>query len=538
MSLYPDQLKAAEEFEHWLNNTTIQTCGLWASAGFGKSYSALHMIDEVIIKNSNYIPLVCSMTHSAVAVLKEFVGREVTTLHSLMGWIPYVDKETGEEGLSTPRMRDRNAEPRFGNNHILLVDEAGLMGHTEVRLLLEELELTGARVMFIGDHKQCYPVTKEHEKLCIPSHDHAMQHGSVFELTIPKRTDDDNMIFKLATKYREAVDGADQPKLQTALNSDGKTGVRIVDDLEDIAIPAFKAGIRDGDVHKIKCLCFTNKRALTLNRKIRKRVLGLKSPIPTVGEEMVANTSISESAGDGIMIRNNEKLIVREVEETSSHGLEGAFIQFDHAELDPDGNYRKVAEVVFVPATPAKLIDRMKKLSNDAKAFKANGFEEEARQALTKLDLEAERIRVTKSKKEQEYEQFSKELENNAQQVVQQPRPQPSDKALAWAEKNTWFRSDADMTDFAQRIHRGLVAEGFDTESDDYYDELTNRVKNKFPESFKDSDQTIRGNTIAQPVASATRSATPGRKSVKLTASQVKIAKKLGVPLAEYAKYV
>ena len=164
--------------------------------------------------------------------------------------------------------------------------------------------------------------------------------------------------------------------------------------------------------------------------------------------------------------------------------------------------------------------------------------EEEARQALTKLDLEAERIRVTKSKKEQEYEQFSKELENNAQQVVQQPKPQPSDKALAWAEKNTWFRSDADMTDFAQRIHRGLVAEGFDTESDDYYDELTNRVKNKFPESFKDSDQTIRGNTIAQPVASATRSATPGRKSVKLTASQVKIAKKLGVPLSEYAKYV
>jgi hypothetical protein len=164
--------------------------------------------------------------------------------------------------------------------------------------------------------------------------------------------------------------------------------------------------------------------------------------------------------------------------------------------------------------------------------------EEEARQALTKLDLEAERIRVTKSKKEQEYEQFSKELENNAQQVIQQPRPQPSDKALAWAEKNTWFRSDADMTDYAQRIHRGLVAEGFDTESDDYYDELTNRVKNKFPESFEGSDQTIRGNTIAQPVASATRSATTGRKSVKLTASQVKIAKKLGVPLTEYAKYV
>ena len=83
------------------------------------------------------------------------------------------------------------------------------------------------------------------------------------------------------------------------------------------------------------------------------------------------------------------------------------------------------------------------------------------------------------------------------------------------------------------------VSQTFDTESDEYYDELTNRVKNKFPESFNQgSDQTTRSNKIAQPVASASRSATSGRKSVKLTPSQVKIANKLGVPLAEYAKYV
>ena len=164
--------------------------------------------------------------------------------------------------------------------------------------------------------------------------------------------------------------------------------------------------------------------------------------------------------------------------------------------------------------------------------------EEEARAALTKLDLEAERIRVTKSKKEQEFEQFQKEQEQVQNQPAPQSKPQPSEKALAWAEKNTWFRSNADMTDYAQRIHRGLVAEGFDTESDEYYDELTDRVKNKFPESFQDSDQTIRSNKTAQPVASATRSATSGRKSVRLTPSQVKIANKLGVPLSEYAKYV
>jgi hypothetical protein len=178
---------------------------------------------------------------------------------------------------------------------------------------------------------------------------------------------------------------------------------------------------------------------------------------------------------------------------------------------------------------------------NLIRAREAGDFqlEEEARQALTKLDLEAERIRVTKSKKEQEYEQFQKEIDQ--QPIPQQPqsRPQPSSKALAWAEKNTWFRQDEEMTDFAQRIHRGLVAEGFDTESDDYYDELTNRVKNKFPESFsKGEDQATRSNKIAQPVASASRSATSGRKSVRLTPSQVKIANKLGVPLSEYAKYV
>ena len=165
--------------------------------------------------------------------------------------------------------------------------------------------------------------------------------------------------------------------------------------------------------------------------------------------------------------------------------------------------------------------------------------EEEARQALTKLDLEAERIRVTKQKKEQEYEAFQKEMESQPQaQIPQQNLRQPSQKALDWAAENTWFQKDQDMTDYAQRIHRGLVAEGFDTESDNYYNELTQRVKLKFPESFNDSDQTTRSAKIAQPVASANRSATTGRKSVRLSPSQVKIAHKLGVPLSEYAKYV
>ena len=169
--------------------------------------------------------------------------------------------------------------------------------------------------------------------------------------------------------------------------------------------------------------------------------------------------------------------------------------------------------------------------------------EEEARQSLTKLDLESERIRVTKTKKEREYEETSKELDMQQAQYQaamqqQQQQPRPSQKAISWAERNSWFNSDPDKTDLAKRVHRGLVAEGFDTESDEYYDELTKRVSDKFPSAIAEDQATRRGNYV-QPVSSATRSATTGRnKSVRLTPSQVKIAKKLGVPLTEYAKYV
>lgn len=373
MGLKADQLKAAEDFEDWLLNGTTLTSGLWASAGFGKSWCAKHLIDEVVIKNSNYEPVLASMTHSAVQVLSDFVGRPVGTLHSIMGWIPYVDRETGEEGLSTPRQRDNNAEPRLKENVLLIVDEAGLMGHDELNLLIEELKLTGARVLFIGDHKQCFPVIKEGQKLCIPAYDYS---EVKFELTIPKRVDIDDPIYKLSQAYRAAVDGAPQPQLKTVLNIDGSgRGVRHVDDIEELAYRAFKAGLRDKNTRNIKVLAFTNKRCLALNRKIRKNVLGLKDPTPIVGEEMVANTTIQSATGDVCLIRNNELVIVKSVEKTTSYGLEGAFIQYTKLE---EGEQVDVEEVVFVPSSPGKLADRLKKLANDAKAFKANGFDTDA----------------------------------------------------------------------------------------------------------------------------------------------------------------
>lgn len=369
MKLMQDQQDAADKFEEWLSGSNETFAGLFACAGFGKSYTVEHLVKEVILKNSNYSPVLTSMTHSAVDVLSEMTGMAVVTLHSLMGWVPYVDKETGQEGLSTPAMRDPNAPPRTTSEMLIIVDEAGLMGHDEMRLLAEECAETGARVLFVGDHKQCFPVIKEHERLCVPAYEAT---ECFLELTIPKRVDDGNVIFALSTAYRNTVDGARQPRLKTMLNKDGKTGVRHVDDIEEIAYKAFAAGVRDGNIKDIKILAFTNKRCLTLNRKIRKKVMGLKDPTPIVGEEMVANTSIENSTHDAVIIRNNQRVIVKEVEKTIQSGLEGAFILYEDLEGE------EIEETVFVPASPAKLASRLKELAFLAKGYKTNGKDDEA----------------------------------------------------------------------------------------------------------------------------------------------------------------
>jgi len=376
MALYPDQQQILEGFEDWLNGSE-QTCGLFAGAGFGKSYMMKSIIDEVILKNSNYTPIITSMTHSAVDVLSEFTGMEVTTLHSLMGWVPYVDKETGEEGLSTPYMRDKDADPRLTDSMLVLIDEAGLAGHDELALMLEECDRTGARVMFVGDYKQCYPVVREGQELCVPTYEYTQTHGTLFKLTIPKRVSEDDSIYKLSLKLRKAVTGGELPNLKTVLNSDGRTGVRHVDDIEEYAYKAFKAGVRDKNTRNIKVLAYTNARCLTLNRKIRKNVMGRKDPTPVVGEEMVANTTITNVSGD-FMIKNNGRVVVESVEKTENYGLAGAFIQF--SQLNKEGERENIEEVVFVPSTPALLLERLRKLSTEAKAMQKNGFKTEAQQ--------------------------------------------------------------------------------------------------------------------------------------------------------------
>jgi len=123
-------------------------------------------------------------------------------------------------------------------------------------------------------------------------------------------------------------------------------------------------------------------------------------------------------------------------------------------------------------------------------------------------------------------------------QDIQQPQ-RPDPKAEQWAQRNTWFGQDEAMTFAAFGIHKKLVEEeGFDPQGDDYYNELDSRIKREFPHKF--GEEQVTGRKPAQSVASVSRSTKTGRNSkrVRLSQTQVAIAKKLGVPLEEYAKYV
>jgi len=163
-----------------------------------------------------------------------------------------------------------------------------------------------------------------------------------------------------------------------------------------------------------------------------------------------------------------------------------------------------------------------------------------ANQALARLAIEEERIKATEEQRKK-YEDTLKNTGQIGEQPIQNnvspTRPDP--KAEAWAEKNEWFGKDEAMTYASFGIHKKLVEEeGYDPTSDEYYTEIDERLRKEFPHKFKDGGEVQEGKSPVQTVASANRTTRSGRKTVRLTPSQVAIAKKLGVPLEEYAKYV
>ena len=160
----------------------------------------------------------------------------------------------------------------------------------------------------------------------------------------------------------------------------------------------------------------------------------------------------------------------------------------------------------------------------------------EAQRRIAQLTIEEERAKMTLAQKENQKKEQPVEQKQQPQQQ-QQPR-EPDPKAEAWAEKNSWFGQDKGMTYTAMAIHEEMInKEGFDGKSDEYYSELDKRIKKEFPHKFKEEEKD-KSNRVVQTVASANRSTKAGRRTVRLTPSQIAIAKKLGVPLEEYAKHV
>lgn len=166
----------------------------------------------------------------------------------------------------------------------------------------------------------------------------------------------------------------------------------------------------------------------------------------------------------------------------------------------------------------------------------------EAQEELTRLTIDSERLRASEARQSKEGEDTGKTVE-----TPQQPKPtaKPDPRAEQWAEDNPWFGSDEAMTYTAISIHKKLVSqEGFDPKSEEYYSEINKRMRNEFPHKFSRNEAEVNDNSAddrpVQAVASANRSSSKAARSktVRLTPSQVAIAKKLGVPLTEYAKYV
>ena len=168
----------------------------------------------------------------------------------------------------------------------------------------------------------------------------------------------------------------------------------------------------------------------------------------------------------------------------------------------------------------------------------------ELNKKMAQLAIEEERVKAAKLQQAQSAA-YVQAQQQQAQQQAQQGVPaqapvRPDPKADEWASKNEWFGEDEAMTFAAFGIHKKLVEEeSFDTNTPEYYDEVDKRMREAFPHKFNGEDFSSASETRRpqQAVASATRSSGSGRKTVRLSPSEVAIAGKLGVPLDEYAKY-
>jgi hypothetical protein len=218
-------------------------------------------------------------------------------------------------------------------------------------------------------------------------------------------------------------------------------------------------------------------------------------------------------------------------------GLQKKYSETEARYLDVDTNYIKEFDA-RVDAQREQVKAKLKSAIESQDATQIM----EANDELTKLSVEKEKARIVMSERAAAKKAFEEEQKvQKTQPVTPQKTATPSAKAKVWAEKNEWFGNDKFMTNSAFMLHDDLVSQGFDAESDEYYNEVDKRMKDLYPHKFTAQSQETEvkeePKKPVQTVASAGRKQ-QGRRTVTLTKSQVAIAKKLGVPLEEYAKYV
>jgi len=270
---------------------------------------------------------------------------------------------------------------------------------------------------------------------------------------------------------------------------------------------------------------------------------------PQEEQEVVVEESASQGEMDdyGKKVQSRIDKLTKKLRE--SERREQAAIEFAQGLQSEQAKLQQKAKLLdtgyvneFASRVEAQTAEAKKQLK-DAMDVGDIDAQVEAQQKIARLAVDADRAKKSLDQRER----LKKEMEargvdpnqpqmpQQAQQPAQQqPAAPPDPKAEAWAEKNEWFGTDEPMTLTSFSIHRKLVEEGFDTKSDEYYSEIDKRMRDTFPHKFEQVS------TPTQTVAPATRSTQPAKRkgSVRLTPSQVAIAKKLGVPLSEYAKYV
>ena len=265
------------------------------------------------------------------------------------------------------------------------------------------------------------------------------------------------------------------------------------------------------------------------------------APEEAIEENASEETTEQEQYSKSVQKRINQ--LTKLVKETEREREEAVrFAQTAKAQADQASEKLKKLDQSYLSEYGGRITAEQAQAEAELKKAVETGDSQatvDAQRKLTQLAVAADRYGQAKQQQEQQQAAYEAQAQAQAQQqqpIPQQP-PQPADpKAEKWANKNSWFGEDYTMTFAAFGIHKKLVEEeGFDPQSDDYYDELDKRIKTEFAHRFEDDTSSKK---TAQTVASVSKGNRSGRRKVKLTPSQVTIAKKLGVPLEEYAKYV